>query len=250
MEKKGQITIFIILGIVIVSAILLFTLWIQPQYISKKGVRLGFEGCVEDAVEQAISELGESAGFINPRFTYSYRGEKMAYLCYTNEYYQTCTIQKPFLKQHLEEQMKIFLREQINTCYLNSIRDLKDRGFEVTEGDIDYEISIEPDFVKVNIKAPTSIRYGESGSRFVRFNVRVNSGIYEMIMITTSILQFESQLGDSDISSFMRLYPNVIIDKLKQGEGTTLYILENKLFKNKFKFASRSLVWPPGYDTR
>jgi len=243
-DKKGQVTLFIIVGIVIVAVVLVFLLWIQPTYISDKGERLGFEGCVEDAVEQAVEELGETGGFINPEFTYAYLGQDLPYLCYTNEYYQTCTVQKPFLKQHLEDQLEESVRGKIDSCYSNSIKNLKSQGYEVTSGSVNYAILLEPSSVRVEMNAPTSV----GSQRFVRFNARLNSDIYEMLMISTSILQYETQLGDSDTSSIMTLYPGLIIDKLKQGDGTTVYILESKAFKNKFKFASRSLAWPAGYD--
>ena len=45
----------------------------------------------------------------------------------------------------------------------------------------------------------------------------------------------------------MTLYPDFIIEKIKRGDGTTIYIIKNKESKTKFQFASRSFVWPPGY---
>ncbi len=90
MEKKGQVTIFIILGIVIVAAVLVFFLWAQPTYFSEGSGGLGFEGCVGDAIEQGIEQLESTSGFINPEFAFSHQGEALAYLCYTNEFYKTC----------------------------------------------------------------------------------------------------------------------------------------------------------------
>ena len=97
--------------------------------------------------------------------------------------------------------------------------------------------------MRVEINAPTVI----GSQSFARFNVKVNSPVYEMVMIATSILQFEAKYGDFDTSSMMMFYPDYIIDKIKRSDGTTVYILENKIFGNKFQFASRSLAWPAGY---
>ncbi|MFA4960599.1 MAG: hypothetical protein WC548_02945 [Candidatus Pacearchaeota archaeon] len=99
MAKKGQITIFIILAILIVSAILVFFLYVRPTFISS-GNKLDFENCVQQTVEKSILKLEKNAGFVNSEFTYNYKSEEFTYLCYTNEYYKTCTIQQPFLKQH------------------------------------------------------------------------------------------------------------------------------------------------------
>ena len=244
MKNKGQVTVFVLVAIVIVSAVLVFFLWVQPTYLSDLGRGLNFEGCVEDAVEQAVDELGPKAGFVNPGFTYAYNGERFTYLCYTNEYYETCTVQVPFLKNAFDEGIENLVRGKIDACYDNSINDLDGQGYDVVSGVVDYDVLIEPGVVRVEIDAPTSV----GSQSFSRFNVRVNSPIYEMVMISTSILQSEAVLGDSDTSSLMLFYPDYIITKIKRGDGTTVYILEHKDLGNKFQFASRSLAWPSGYD--
>lgn len=243
MEKKGQVTIFIIVAIVIVSGILVFFLWAKPTYFSEGGKKLNFESCVEDVVEQAIGELEKNAGFINPGFSYSYNGEEFVYLCYTNQYYETCTVQVPFLKNNFDEQMEILIKDKIDVCYINSLNELKSQGYSVTQGDVEFDVLIEPGAVRVEIEAPTVV----GSESLARFNVKINSPIYDMVMIATSILQFESKYGDFDTSSMMVYYPDYIISKIKRSDGTTVYILENKIFGNKFQFASRSLAWPAGY---
>jgi hypothetical protein len=242
--KGGQVTLFIIVGIMIVSAILIFFLWIKPTYLVNRGANMGFEGCVQDATERGILELGPKAGFANPEFTYMYMDEEIPYLCYINEYYKTCVVQKPFLKQHFEEQSKGLLKEDIETCYTNSVDTLRSQGYDVVSGKIDYNISIEPGVVMVEVSAPTAV----GSQRFTKFNVIVNSPIYEMLMISTSILQQESHYGDSDLTSITALYPDYTIDKVKRGDGTTIYIMKDKQTETKFQFASRSLAWPAGYS--
>jgi hypothetical protein len=244
MKKKGQVAIFIILGIVIVSSVLVFFLWAQPVYFSDRAGNLGFEGCVKDVVEQGISELEGKAGFINPDFTYPYQGQEFTYLCYTEDYYVTCVVQVPFLKNVFDDQLERLIRDEVNVCYDSSIESLRDQGYSVVSGVVDYNVEIEPGVVRVEVDAPT----GVGDVSLSRFNIRVNSPIYEMLMISTSIVQSEARFGDSDVSELMIYYPEYYIEKIKRGEGTTIYTLESKTFGNKFSFASRSLVWPAGFD--
>ncbi len=246
MNRKGQVTLFILLAVIIVSIVLIFFLWARPTYLLDTGKGLGFENCIRDAMEPMIDELGENAGFVNAGFSYLYGGQEFVYLCYTNEYYKTCTVQVPFLRMNFQEQMEKVMKEKISVCYDNSIENLKAEGYSVTSGTVDYEILIEPGVVRVEIDAPTSV----GSQKFARFNVQVNSPIYEMVMISTSILQSEAKYGDSDISEMMRFYPDYIIDKIKRSDGTTIYILESKLFGTKFQFASRSLAWPAGHELK
>jgi hypothetical protein len=184
-----------------------------------------------------------NAGFVNPDFTYPYDGDDFTYLCYTEEYYETCVVQVPFLKNTFRDQAEIALRSEIDDCYDNSIEDLRAQGFEVSAGEVNYEVLLEPGIARVEIDAPTTV----GSQKFTRFNVKSNSHIYDMLMISTAILQYEAQLGDSDVTSLMSIYPDYIIDKIKRGDGTTVYILEDKIEGTKFRFASKSLVWPAGY---
>jgi hypothetical protein len=75
MGKKGQVTIFIILSIIIVAGIFSFFFWVKPTVFSQTGARIGFSGCIQDALEDSISELEKNAGFIKPTFSYPYQGE-------------------------------------------------------------------------------------------------------------------------------------------------------------------------------
>ena len=84
-------------------------------------------------VEDAIEELEMKAGFIEPEFTYSYDGMELTYLCYTNAYYETCSVQVPFLKNVFDEQMEILIRDEVDTCYAASVSDLKGRGIWAKE---------------------------------------------------------------------------------------------------------------------
>ena len=61
-------------------------------------------------------------------------------------------------------------------------------------------------------------------------------------------MQYESEFGDSETTIITGFYPEYTLDKLKQGDGTTIYILSSKIYGTQIKFASKSLVWPAGYD--
>jgi hypothetical protein len=243
-DKRGQVAIFIIVAIMIVSVLLVFFLWVKPTYISDGVGIKGFEGCVQDALENGIAELEGKAGFIEADFTYSYNGEELTYLCYTNSFYETCIVQVPFLKNTFDENLEVLIRPDVDACYDAGLSSLKEQGYDVESGEVIYNVEIEPGAVRLEIEAPTSV----GSINLARFNVEANAPVYDMVMISTSILQFESKYGDADVSSMMLYYPDYYIQKEKRGEGTTVYILEHKMFGNKFKFASRSLVFPAGYN--
>jgi len=244
--KRSQLTIFIIIGIIIVIGILAFFLVVKPKYITPSGQGFGFENCVRDAIEQEVNGLGLQAGFGNPEFYSLYQDNKVGYLCYTNLYYQPCVMQKPFLIPHFQNELKTKIRERVDQCYSDSIAQLNSEGYEVTSGVVDYNVSLEPGKMKVNINAPTSISR-ESSQRYQKFNIDFSSPVYDMLMIATSLLQYEAKYGDADISSMMFLYPDFIIDTIRRDDGTTIYLITDKATQTKFQFASRSYAFPAGY---
>jgi len=47
----------------------------------------------------------------------------------------------------------------------------------------------------------------------------------------------------------MVLYPSTKVEKLKQGDGTTIYKISDRNTLESFNFASRSVVFAPGYQS-
>jgi hypothetical protein len=88
---------------------------------------------------------------------------------------------------------------------------------------------------------------GEESINYDSIRVVVDSNIYELVSIANSILNWEATYGDSETTTYMNYYHDLKVEKLKQGEGTTVYILSNRDSGEKFQFASRSVVFPPGY---
>src|SRR3989344_2024659 len=102
-DKKSQVTIWIILAIVIVALIaLLFVLKIPQKFIFPSSPEIQLKDCIEPELDKAVKEVIARGGSINPVNSIMYGGEKIEYLCYTNQYYQTCSNQQPLLRQHIE----------------------------------------------------------------------------------------------------------------------------------------------------
>ena len=65
-------------------------------------------------------------------------------------------------------------------------------------------------------------------------------------MISSSILNWEARYGDSETMNYMIYYPSIKVEKKKQGDGSTVYIITDRLDLDKFMFASRSMALPAG----
>jgi hypothetical protein len=245
-QRRGQLTLFIILSIILVVVIIVLFFWVRPDVSFSRTSQLNFEGCVVDATRQSITELSLTGGENDPEFYYEYEGERVPYYCYTSEVYKTCIVQRPLVKQFFEKELIKHLTPKVNLCYQNSIDELRDLGYNVTSGDIQLNLTIIPERITIDVNAPTTI----AGQRFTSYKMSINSNMYEVLFVATSILQYESSYGDSPISELMYYYPDLIVDKVRRGDATKVYVITDKATEDKFQFASKSLVWPAGYDTR
>jgi len=247
MKKRGQVTIWIIIAIVIVAAIaLIFYLTPLKNFIIPSKPTIQLQDCIKQDLKTAIQDVSKQGGSINPINAIMYKGEEIEYLCYTNEYYQTCSNQQPLLKEHIEREILDEIKPKAQAC-INSLKsDLENRGYSVSTGNQDISVSIEQNNVNV-VFSGFSISKENTAENYKNFKASQSSNIYDFVMLTSSILNWEARYGDSDITSYMLYYPNIKVEKYKQGDGSKIYILTNRNTGEKFTFATRSLSWPPGY---
>ncbi len=246
-SKKAQLTLWIIVAIVIVAAIaLLFYLRIPQRYIFPSAPDVQLQNCIKDDLKKAIEIISSRGGSTEPVNSMMYEGEKVEYLCYTNQYYQTCNNQQPMLKQHIEREILEQIQPQAEKCVQDLKENLMAKGYSIGGGKTDISVSLSLDNIEVSISGFSAVKE-EAGERYSKFEIRQKSQLYDLVMLTTSILNWEARYGDSDITTYMIYYPNIKIEKYKQSDGSKIYILTDTPSQEKFVFATRSLSWPAGY---
>lgn len=245
-NKRAQVTIFIIFSIIIVFIISLYFFYIRPEFENTSAKKPQIERCIEKELNAKIKNFGLTAGVKNPTFTTMYLDENYTFICYTEDYYKPCVVQQPFLVENFEKVLRNSMESSIQKCYDDAISDLKAQGYDITSGKIKSDITINPDGVRIEIDAPTTFSNDRASSKMSKVNVNLYSDLYNVLIIANSILQFESSYGDSDVSSFMFYYPDISVQKIRRDDSVKLYIITNKK-DIKYRFATRSYAWPPGY---
>ncbi len=252
-NKRGQVTVFIIAGIVIVGLALLIY-FLKPGITSttqfdEKNPNGFIQTCMEKEIEDAVNTLSLQGGSISPESTILYQGEKVEYLCYTTEDCKTCVVQQPMLEQHIEAEIKKRVEGSVSNCFQKLVASYDNLG---------YKPNLEgggPDATKVELlpkRIVTSFNYtltttkGDT-KRYDSFSVVLNNNIYELGSISNSIIDSESETGDASSSFYMSLYPDLKVEKFNQDDGSTVYVLTDRNTQDKFQFASRSLALPGGY---
>lgn len=250
-KKRGQVTIFIIIAIIVVGlGVLIYSFFPQIKTTLGLGPKTPSEfiqTCIEDRIRETAETLSLKGGSINPEYYYLYNGGEVEYLCYTNEYYIPCIVQQPLLKPHIENEIKKEIKTESQACFNSLEESYRRQGYSVNLVRGDSDVELLPKRIIVTFNNQLTLTKGES-ERYEEFVVVLNNNLYELIGIANSIIDWESRYGDAETTVYMDYYRDLKVEKKKQSDGTTIYILTDRNTENKFQFASRSVVWPPGYD--
>jgi len=250
-NRKGQITIFVILAIVIVVAgILIYFLYPKIQATSNSledNPKAYFQNCVEDSFQQNAKVVGLQGGSLNPESSIKYGGNKVEFLCYTNKYYDKCAPQRVLLISHIEDEIKKSLNKKVNDCFNSMDSDYKSKGYTTSLSPSDFDVNILPNKIILHSNSTFTLTK-DSTNKYNSFDVVLNNNLYELASIARVIVNWEKTYGDSDPTYFMNFYPELKIEKKQLSDGVRVYTIENRNTKDKFQFASRSVVWPLGVN--
>ena len=248
MRKSGQVSIFVIVAIVIVGVVLVIFVFPKIEVFSGDVEPNSYlKSCIEPSTQEILNVLVKQGGYAEPTNYLMYKGDKIQYLCYISEDYLPCLIQQPLLVKHIEQEIKKFVEPRAKKC----IDDLKEKYekqdyiVESTPGEIN--ISIIPGSINVDFISPMTVTK-ERTQTFRKFEVGMESGLYELIMTAVNILNFESTYGDSETNMYLKYYPDLKIEKTRR-EGGTVYKLSDVITEEEFSFATRGLMWPSGFGT-
>ena len=250
MDKKGQVAIFVIIAIVIVGVVLAIffypriTEFVAPSAISPAQ---NLEDCIKPDVQLTVNLLAKQGGDENPIGYINYKETKIKYLCYITGYYQTCLVQQPMLMTHFGNEISRMLTARTDRCAQNLKEEYTNKGYAVEMGKINSSVLMAPGKIVIIFNSPMKITKGEETRTFDKFDVVISSQIYDLLAISTSIVDYEATYGDSETTLYMQYYPDLKIEKIKLEDGIKIYKVSNVVSKEEFEFATRSLVWPAGY---
>ncbi len=250
MGKKGQIAIFVIVALVIVGVILVIFMYPQlGAIVGQKEIvpEQYLQNCLQPEVKGAVDLLAKQGGSQNPSAFITYENTKVAYLCYTSGYYKTCVVQQPMLLSSFASEISAILMPKAEQCMRNLITEYERRGYSVSASKLSSNVSLASGRVAILYSSPMTITLDENARTFNGFDVGVPSGIYDLLSIATSVIDYEATYGDTEIRLYSQYYPNLNMEKIKLEDGIKIYKLTDVITNDKFTFATRSLVWPPGY---
>jgi len=236
--KKGQISVFIIIAVLILGVI-------GGYFILKdRGLDLGkeiidpevqpiysfVENCIYETGENAVERIGETGGYFASVDDSLENG--IAYYLYEGENYMPS-------KEEVEEELSIYINEMLFFC-ISGFNDFPD--FEVEEGEIETLTKIEDESVVFDVEYKLNVTKGERTYSFKNFEVKISVRLGVVYNVIENIMVEQMTHSDSiclGCVADLGLENNLNIDILDIEEGTIFSVVDesSKINNENFIFS-------------
>ena len=225
--KKGQITIFILVGIVLLVAVG-FLLYYQSYSIAKSDVNSIFsfgldvnpiqnyiENCLSITADEGLGYIGEQGGYYKLDDVPSTNSA-----IYNTSYYFFLGRGLMPSRSDIEGELSDYIEDYLLLC-LQNFSTFKEQGWEIESGDIKSSVKLNGDNVRVLLDMPLTVKKGEQQKKVSRFIADSQNDF--MRMFNTASVLVEQQMFDPD-----NICLSCIFDEAdKNGYIIELYDLNN-----------------------
>ncbi len=164
--KRGQLTIFIIIAILIIAVVGLFFVFrggIQkekPVSPESAPIKNSVQECLDDSLEDVVFRVGEGGGYYFP--------PKISTPLLEVPYYIKDNKNLMPSKEQIQDEISKYVKRELFLCLGNFA--LFSPEYEITKGEITSETIIELERVIVDVNYPLTIKKGDSKSKLENFN--------------------------------------------------------------------------------
>ncbi len=204
-NKKGQVTIFIIIAIVLIAAVGLYFLFketlTQEQIpVSLQPVYTSFLSCLEEQTNAGIGILKIQGGYIylpelelgSHYYPFSsqldFLGNNIPYWYYLSGNGLEKE-QIPSLEQ-MEQDLSRFIQERARDCDFN---DYYFQGFKVFQEPPEVEISIKDNSIDVNVDMDMTLEYGDDSALVRNHGVTIDSDLGNLYQSAKEVYNYEQE---------------------------------------------------------
>jgi len=244
MKKRGQVTLFIILGIVILTVIIL-VFFLRDMLVETvlgpsgtkrvvsneaDSIRDNIVSCIDEKAKPALEILGRQGGNFNPTKYRAYKGNKVNYLCYNIPNSDKC-LNQMLLKSKLEAELNDYLNKEIFSCIdISSFAG----NTEITTGEFKVSTEIGDDNVLVNVDYPIAIKRKEITQSINEFSKSVDIPLGKIIPAVNDILNDEAMGRGFDIVNYIKAKKSLYDISVIQPSSDKIYIVN--IFEDEYQF--------------
>lgn len=255
MEKRGQVTIFIIIAVVVVAVVAIVFFFMRgssgsiggSEEISSEAI---FKDCLGDDLNKIITTLSYQGGNMNPELAIKFKfGDEnyknITYLCYSRDYYTKCINQQPVLINHVKEEIRNEMEDKIEKCFMDVVNTAK-KDFDVDYKYDGFEIDVVPEHTDIIIDGDIIYKKGDETFNDKNFKIKFKTEFYDLLMLAQEISSQESNFCYFDRVGYMLYNPSIEIDAPFKIDDTKIYTLRHTKSKEIFRFAIRTCAIPEG----
>lgn len=168
MEKRGQVTIFVIIAVVVIAIFLVYFLFISHPAKSSSSVTQGpvfnfVQNCLENATQKAVIDVGLGGGYFYSSPFSTPDGIAYYWLNGTDHFLNMSTLQS---------QVSEGISKSLSDCISNFT---SFPGYTISAGTINVSDQIESDKVYVFVNYPVTISKGSSTDILKTFDYKMPS---------------------------------------------------------------------------
>lgn len=250
LNKRGQVTIFIILALILVVAIVLVFVLIKPPVLTPldaENPQQYIQSCVRDALEDELNTALPRGGFIEPSPSRVFENQHILYLCYTNAKYAKCINQHPMYIDEIKNDIKNYVDPAVNECFASLKEKLQKKNYNIEDSEHTTQINLAPQVVQARISKKFYMTKNGETFKYDNFDVATMNPIYDLALTAQEIANQEAKYCNFEYVGFMALYPKYSIDKFQTGDGDKIYTITEKASGKKLVIAVRSCYMGAGF---
>jgi hypothetical protein len=249
MNKRGQVSVFAILGVVIVALVVLFLFIRNQVYLGSTNIQSlekefpqiqeHVEECLQEIGTHYIILAGRQGGYLtsNPGTFRQYKGEPINYLCYNIEGKPECS-NRGLRLFDIETSIKDGILKDINTCL--DIDQFDKIGLDVSRSGLDIDVDIGDDNTIISANMPVKVSKGELEAQRNSFSAVLDYPLGRLYNSARDIVESEALHGNFDTLTYSVLKTKstgkpYVVQKL-QPYPDKLYVLKLKNIPDEEEF--------------
>ena len=243
LNKKGQVSIWIILGVILIASISLFFAIDRKADLNKPAdsdsafdMQSFLDECTTRAVNDVVDIMLPQGGFVQPRNYVLFNRTEVEYLCYNSGFFNqeplgTC-VQQHMLKNEMKKEIKNYLDdERTEKCFQDMQKEFGKRGGEMgfdSSSKPVVEIGWGPDKIIINIEKKTTITKQGEKRRFDNFIIEIKSPAYNLADVADTIGAYQQSAAcNAEYVGYGLTYPRYDIDTYAMSDSTEIYMIKD-----------------------
>jgi hypothetical protein len=243
MSKKGQITVFIVIGIVILASVGAF-IYLRsiasreavspeagqqvalPTVTNAESLKEYIESCIQKVSEEPIKTMAKQGSTLYLDNSKLYSGNKYRYLCLLKPGYNSCVNIIPN-RQSMEFELSSIISSKLRTCI--RLEQFQKMGYEISQGTMKVIPSIRVDDVVINVNYPITLAKGDDRIEVSNFSSALELPLGKLYELAVQIINYESINGFFDQDNWMTEHKNEIQIEKHRPYPDIIYKLTKKI---------------------